>query len=155
MHGILHLLNPTRVEAWHNSLPQVHFPKLHTFLGYTFDQILQVQIAKPIFQQVSSHSDQHNSYNFFKLYSMVKSCNFNEFPSACLIAMYNVNYNNRYVIKHCRVTNLLTIATLSCMGTPLYYPLTWLLLTMTISEDIGMNTRIGKRVRKISVLKGS
>ena len=36
--------------------------------------------------------------------------------------MYNVNYNNRYVIKHCRVTNLLTIATLSCMGTPLYYP---------------------------------
>ena len=70
---------------------------------------------------------------------MVKSCNFNEFPSACLIAMYNVNYNNRYVIKHCRVTNLLTIATLSYMGTPLYYPTDLAHLTMTISEDIGMS----------------
>ena len=129
MHGLLHLLNPTRVEAWHNSLPQLHFPKLHTFLGYTFDQILQVQIVKTqYFSKCLSHSNQHNSYNLFKLYSMVKSCNFNEFPSACLIAMYNVNYNNRYVIKHCRVTNVLTIAIL-----------TWFLLTMTISEDIGMN----------------
>ena len=115
-----------------------------------------MQIAKPIFQQVSSHSDQHNSYNLFKLYSMVKSCNFNEFPSACLIAMYNVNYNNRYVIKHCRVTNVLTIATLSYMGTPLYYP------TDVASFDYDHfrghwdeYMYIGKCVRKISVLKGS